>query len=242
MRRRDQIITGVAVFLLVLAAYVIFQDRRIDFGGGDNSPAPIPPLAGVGPSAATAPSPSPYAATSNGASETAVWEGYADETAGFEIQYPSPNASRPSDPEKAPVALPDAPGPKPRMMRIDVVAASDPRLDKSGCADTAGGAGQLIGQPTTGSIDGADYCLATRDVSLVDGRLRSYIYAVKLKSGGRAVITFTIKFMTQFMVRAVAGCEQDVDQTKPQCRILNFDETRDTDLFGRVLKTLTLAK
>ncbi len=238
MRRRDQILIVIAAVVLIVAAYVNFQDRRLDLAGGEPHQAPLSQPAGQGAAQGTGAAGQPEAAQP----ETFSWQGYADDTAGFEIKYPVLDPAAASDPEAAPVALPPAAGAKPRTLHIDVLKAADKRLDKDGCADVSDANGQLIGEPTQGSIDSASYCLTTRDVSLVDGRMRSYLYAVKLKSGGRAVLEFGIKFKTPFMVRSEPGCESDADQSSARCRILNFDEKRDADLFGRVLKTFTLTK
>lgn len=169
----------------------------------------------------------PIPPQTTGTAATTTWQTYTDIVRGFSIGYPSDHAVDLGN--GTPLVLPPAVGNKERMVSIQVGATWKMRLDSDGCLVTS----QKPVEKEKRIINGLPFCITVTDEGAAGSTYRTYDFVSTLQ---QVIDTqFVIRFPTS--VRIYQGCEQDVDQTKPACLDLAFQEDRDAALFDKIMAT-----
>jgi len=158
----------------------------------------------------------------------AGWETYTDAVAKFSLSFPKSDG----DPTKEDVVLPDAYKDKSRKFSFEVLELKDSRLDPDYCFSSKA---VPRGKKKTVVIGGHSFCLTDISDAGAGSVFRTYAYTTEVNAG-ILLVSFFIRYPTS--VQLYAGCEEIADLEKQECQDLALDETKDTELFKDILKTL----
>lgn len=158
----------------------------------------------------------------------ADWHLYTDDVRGFSIAYPLAKDSGVN--AETGVSLPNAVGNKDRTLKIEAYNPAKVDLDADGCVKNGEQTPSMKGKQKIHSVN---FCLISFDEGAMGSTYRTYHYTTKLTEV--VDVSMTIRFPNS--IKEYAGCENDPDQTSEKCKELGFDESRDTKLFGEIMKT-----
>jgi hypothetical protein len=158
------------------------------------------------------------------------YEKYMDKENGFSISFPKTT----DDPLEEDAELPAAAGEKSRKFSLEVLKMNDERLNADYCYTSPTGG---KGKKKAVTIGGHTFCLTDLSDAGAGSVFRTYAYTAELKDTV-LLTSFYIRYPTD--IRLYEGCEKTEDATTELCKNLAFDETRDTELFKDILKTLVI--